>query len=360
MPSQLLADTLLCTPLRPRNVPMLVDAIACLFDLLESCEVAAPAVLGAVDAEALLRRCGTLQALIAAQLVDERRVRAAIAELNPDDPRVLSPAELIDRFLVPSVLLDLSRRSVPAAALLPPGDAWLGDVLAALIAVDAYRPLIVPDLAPEELVAGPGCHSDPRLAPLVVAGRWLAGRVGFEALVQAAAGQVPLADALVQGHNDLLPGALALATRQPTPQAVLQWRRDVKPGEQDAAWLEDAVMGLCVRRRRVAGLPCAALEVPRGGGLRLLNDESALTVLAPATAAVSTASGTALDPEIMRLDLPASLCGSLQRAGWHRLTVRLSHCEGLDDLIDVIVDLCEGRTPPQEIAGDGFAIEPEC
>ena len=346
------ARSLLQTRLTPRTAPMLFDASGCLFDLLVECDVDPTAALGAPDAEALLTQHHTLQALLDAQLVPQASLDAALAELSPGSR--LAPADLVDRFLVPPVLLGLAR--LPAARVPsqpPPHGDWLLDVLAALIAADAYRPLLVPSLAPDAIVAGPGCHTDPRLAPLVTAGRLLAGRVGFEALVEAVARQVPWQDAFDSRTEDLVAIAHGLAIGEPKAQGrLLEWDAR-RLGEQDVAWLEDALYGLCVRRVRQDGLPRALLCVPAGGGLQILPQAHHLRPLAAPTA------DQGLDPLLHRLDLPQALCGGLLRAGWSQVRIELDDAEGLDDLVDLLVDLREQEAAPQPIVGAGFRISPE-
>lgn len=342
-------------PLKARTTPMLLDAIDCLFDLLASCQVSGVAALGVADAAGLFKRFGTLRAMVDAGWVDGHRIAAALAEVSSPGAEPRTPVDAVDRFFVPTILLGLSRLPLAPAAAVRTDDAWLRDVLASLIAVDAYRPLLVPDLAPEALSSGTGCHTDPRLGRAVIAGRWLASHVGFDVLVQAAAGKVALELPGKRGSADLLATARTLAVSGLLPEGLPREERGL--GEQDTAWLEDAVYALCVRRRRVGGVPAASPEVPRGGGLRLGTSSSILSVLDPA-APPAPAAGEALDEEVLRLGLSPALCLTLERAGWSQMTVHFSHPNALDDLIDVIVDLCDARTPPQEIVGDGFALLP--
>lgn len=353
MPTRTAAEPLLQARLSARSTPMLLDAVGCLFDLLQECDVDPVAALGAPDAEGLLAAYPTLHALMAAELIPSAPLRKSLDELQIGAPR-LPAADLVDRFLVAPVLLGLARLPVARPPSQPPphGD-WLLDVLAALIAADAYRPLLVPTLAPDAIVAGPGCHTDPRLARSVIAGRLLARRVGFEALVEAVARQVPWQDAFDFRTEDLLAIAQGLATNAAqAPGRLPEWDA-ARLDEQDIAWLEDALYGLCVRRELHDGWPRAAAAVPAGGGCEIRLQDHGIWAL-------SVADGpSGMDPPPLRLDLPQALCGGLHRAGWSRIRVALDSAEGLDDLVDLLVDLRDREAAPQQVDGAGFRVTPQ-
>jgi hypothetical protein len=348
------ADALLDAVLTPEDAPLLHEAVASLLDLLRDCDLDPRTLLGAASSQELLRKNKTLRALGAAGLLDAQLLRVELEELASPAmtlaaERVPAVAE-VDRFLVAPVLLGLARLPGGGADL----PAWLIDAGAALIAVDAWRPLVAPEMAPEALLQGPGCHTDPRLARLLPAGHLLARTVGFESLVQGIAGQGALLDALDGATLDAAE-ALTRPGADFDGPSLASWTDTF--GEQDAAWLEDMVQLLCVRRRREHGLPRAVQSVPDGGGFVLDLQTCQVRSAQSRSLAKSVAEGW-LDAPPAALPVPPAACGALVRAGWPGLVVRLQHAEALDDLAEVLFDLCDQPDTPHAIHGDGFVIEP--
>lgn len=348
------ADALLDALLTAEDAPLLHEAITSLVDLLRDCDLDPRTLLGAASAQELLRRHKTLRNLGDAGLLDLTLLRAELEELA--SPAMTIAAEHVpavaevDRFLVAPVLLGLARLPGGGSDL----PSWLIDAGAALIAVDAWRPLVAPEMAPESLLQGPGCHTDPRLARLLPAGHLLARTVGFESLVQGIAGQGALLDALDGATLDAAetlthPGA------EFDGQALRAWTDAF--GEQDAAWLEDVVQLLCVRRRREHGLPRAVQSMPDGGGFVLDLQACQVRPAQPRSLGKAVAEGW-LDALPTSLPAPPAACGALVRAGWPGLVVRLQHTDALDDLAEVLFDLCDQPDTPHAIHGDGFVIEP--
>lgn len=363
--------------LGPEATPLLHDAVDGLFDLLRECDVEPRLAVGMGSPTALLRKYPSLQAMAAAGLVSRPRVDQAMAELGDaawlhavDDAPFdrLGPSDVVDRFLVVPVMVGLAR--LPAAAVREPG--WLADALAALIAVEAYRPLISPQLAPEAVQDDLGCHTDPRLALLLPPGRRLAGHLGFEALVETAAGQVPWEDAI---DTALLEEAALLARHASRIdwQASPAWRAGF--GEQDAPWLDDAVLALCVRRRHQLATPVevlsgqrpgafawspphAVLALPEGGGLVLdLRTCMLRTARDRPTLGRSVAEGW-MDAPVSSIAVSPAACAALTESGWTGLSIALDDVDCLDEFVDVLFDLCDQGGEPQEIQGEGFRIAP--
>jgi hypothetical protein len=223
------------------------------------------------------------------------------------------------------------------------------EAIAALLAVDTWRALVSPELAPDAVIEGPGCHTDPRVAEWLPAARYLAGRMGFEGLVQAAAGQVPWLDAVDAADRVMVDRLL-----QPGPWPELQQGPGPKRmGEQDAAWVEDALVSFCVRRRRVEGWPCAVPAIPPGGGLMLDAVAGELRALG---VGASAGQGGWLDPVAGPVPMPTVVCHALRGAGWDRVEVRMTHLDALEDLTDALLDLCDKPPAPQVLEGDGFQI----
>lgn len=347
-------DILLDASLTPASAPLLVEACTELFDLLRECEVNARDAIGFGSAEALLRQHSSLRALRSVGLVDAAELQASMDELASPEAAIglagLPPAARVDRFLVPAVLLGLAR--FPAAQRRLPD--WLPRAVAALLAVDAWLPLIAPDLAPDILLNGPGCHTNPRIGRMLPAGHLLARVVGYEALAQGVAGLGPLLDGIDEAT---LAAAEALMHPGVTIDgaALPAWTQRFE--EQDAAWLEDIVQSMCARRRREEGLPRAYMAVPDGGGLVLELQTCRLRVLAPATLGQTTAQGWLEQPPAA-ISAPPAACGALDRAGWPDVEIRFEHVDALEDMVEVLFDLCDQAGEVQLIQGDGFTVGP--
>ena len=348
------ADALLEALLTAEDAPLLHEAVTSLIDLLRDCDLDPRTLLGATSAAELFRKHKTLRALGDAGLLDGRILRADLEELASPDmtaaaEKVPAAAE-VDRFLVAPVLLGLAR--------LPGGNAqlprWLVDAAASLIAVDAWRPLLAPDLAPEALLVGPGCHIDPRLVRRLPAGHLLARAVGFESLVQGLAGQGDLLDALDAQTLDACE-SLTKPGGEFAGSELACWTDEF--GEQDAAWLEDTLQLLCVRRRREHGLPRAVHVVPDGGGLVIELETCRMRMAQPRSFGRAIAEGW-LDPVPESVPAPPAACGALARAGWEGVIIRMEHTDSMEDLSEVLFDLCDQPDAPHAIHGDGFSIEP--
>ncbi|MFZ4577671.1 MAG: hypothetical protein ACOYOB_04665 [Myxococcota bacterium] len=330
--------------LSARSCPLLCEAVQGLIALLRECDVDPQACLGTTDPAQLLRGHPNLRDWASAGLVPVAWLNAAFAELEDESTR-LAPAQVVDLFLVPVLLRGLGRLPHAQNGAHEPAR----EAVASLLAVDTWRALVSPELAPDAVIEGPGCHTDPRVALGLPAARYLAGRMGFEGLVQAAAGQVPWLDAVDAADRAMVDRLLQAG---PWPE-LQQAPRPKRMGEQDAAWIEDLLVSSCVRRRRVEGWPCAVPAIPPGGGLLL---DAVAGELRPLGIGVLAGQGDWLDPVAGPAPLPPVACHALRKAGWDRLEVRLTHLDALEDLTDALLDLCDKPPEPQVLEGDGFRI----
>lgn len=343
---QLLHDT----RLDGDRAPLFLDALEGLFELVRAADLDPRAVLGANSPIALVKRNCTVgawltqQALLEpawGQAIDERSLRSWLAE-HPD------AHGWVDRHLLPDLLLSAATfPHVAGRAGSPPGDGW-GRALAAVIAVDAYRPLLDAAQEPTDLVAG-GSHLRPLLGIWLPAGRFLAARVGLEAVVAAAAGQASILDALT--HADIAE-VEALLRGQHTPDAA----SSAQPfDEQDAAWLEDVVLALVHRRRHQGQQLRSAAVVPFGGSLVF---DLQLAEVRTSGAAPSLAAHLAqgwIDPFLTRLPLPAGSCRGLIERGWQSLELRLRDLEDLEEALGALFDAFDDQTAAS-VAGEGFEL----
>lgn len=336
-------------PLTAKATPLLADALSCWFDLLRQSELDLQSAVGSKSVGELLRKYPTLQSFIAAGRIDEVAVAATIEGIQKS-PVELDSAAQIDRFVVPHVLCGLSR--LPGLAQTA---NWLSESVAAIIAAEAYWPLIMPTLAPEEITQGPGCHSDPKIARAMLAGRWLASRIGLDAVVQAAAGEMPWSDAIEADALQL--GALIARPGSSIVGAQHQaWAMDF--AEEEANWLQDAMCALLLRRRLEQGLPRAYLTQPRGGAMIWYLQRCELRPVEKPTSLLTQEADGWLDALQSSVPMPLSACGALTRSGWQQLELVLTDVEAIDEMVNVLVDLVSQDARPQVVHGDGFTVKP--
>lgn len=336
-------------PLTAKATPLLADALACWFDLLRQSEIDLQSSVGCKSVGELLRKYPTLQSFITAGRINGPLVANTIEGLQKS-PLQLDSAAQIDRFVVPQVLSGLSHLPGLAQA-----GNWLSESVAAIIAAEAYWPLIMPTLAPEEITQGPGCHSDPKIARAMLAGRWLASRIGLDAVIQAAAGEMPWsdaveADALQLGALIARPGAAIVGAQ------YLAWTMDF--AEEEANWLQDAMCALLLRRRVEQGLPRAYLTQPLGGAMIWHLQRCELRPIEKSTSLLAQEADGWLDALQTSVPMPLSACGALTRSGWQQLELVLTDVEALDELVNVLVDLVSQDARPQVVHGDGFSVKP--
>jgi hypothetical protein len=329
-----------------RTLPLLAEALEAWFEHLASLRVQPARGVGVAHPQAFWQGFSSLAAVRDAGLLDVGAFERMCAELPAEVP--LPAAEIVDRWLVSPVLLGLGRFPHASSDLPAP----CRDLVAALLAADAWRPLVQPDDVPDRLARGPGCHLDPWLARRLPAARWLSAQLGGEALVRVATGAARLPSTWQPQYADLL---RRLTVDDATPAELLQ------PGARfdadEAAWLEDVLDLATVRRRRERGLPRGCVVVPGGGGLQLDLARGVLSPLDIPTLGQATAAGW-LEPPWRGLPLPPGLCAVLQRAGWRVLELRLHDLDAVGDALDLLFDLCEAPEPPQRIEGEGFEIRP--
>lgn len=347
-----LIDTLRETRLEGDRAELLTQALDGLFELVREAQLDARVVLGAGSPAALLKRRPLVGDWLSVQDLENSPWGAAI-----DEPSMLqwqrSHGDLagwVDANLTAELLL--SAAAFPHAALAGadhPNDGWR-KALAAVIAVDAYRPLIDAAQEPQALAAR-GSHLRPLLAIWLPAGRFLAARLGFDAVVAAAAGQAPLIDALQ--HADMAE-VEALLRGQHDPAAA----QAAQPfDEQDAAWVEDAILAMIHRRRRQAGHIASLQVVPSGGGLVLDLQRAEIATLAPLPSLGQHIAEGWIDPLIGRLPLPAGPCRALWDAGWQRIELRLGEIEEIDEALGAVFDALEGLEV-DHVVGEGFELIP--
>ena len=336
-----------------RDCPHLHEAIDELFDLLQQCDVDPRVAIGNGSTGALLARMATPAAWLAAGWIAPDVWRSAVIASGAEAFLAAGgqPAQFVDGWLVPEFVVALAHF---------PSDRHrhqvrLRDALAALAAVEANRALIDPVLLPEALQDA-GCWLRPGLASALMAGRYLADRVGVEAAIAAAAGAAPIEDALDDADlaeiEALCRGAHAASALLPKQAAALT--------EHTAVWVEDVVLLLTSRRRREGGMARPVQVQPDGGGLRFdLTAAVASSLGAPASLGQHTAQGW-LDPQLARLALPAGPCVRAALRGWAALDIVINHFEELDDLVVALLDTLDD--PPElgngaaTTAGDGFEL----
>lgn len=343
---QLLQDT----RLDGDRAPMFLDALEGLFDLVRGADLDPRVVLGANTPIALVNRNSTVGAwLNQGQLLepawghamDDRSLKAWL-ESHPD------AHGWVDRHLVPDLLL--SACSFPHAASTGAanrGDEWV-KAMAAVIAVDAYRPLLDAAQEPAKLLDG-GSHLRPMLGIRLPAGRFLAARLGFEAVVAAAAGQASLIDALT--HADVAEVEALLRGQHSADAADSAQPFD----EQDAAWLEDAVLALVHRRRRQGALVRSVAVVPAGGRLRFDFGLAEIRAAGPAASLALHVDQGWIDPELVRLPLPAGPCRALVQRGWQSLDLQLHDLEDLEEAMGAVFDAFDDQIA-SSVSGEGFEL----
>jgi hypothetical protein len=336
------------------DCPVVASAVGAVCSLLQDAEIEAESILGAADATDLIARCPTPADLVAAGLIDDAdlgRVHEAIGDA--DERRVKACgglAGLCDRFLVPVIVRGLAQR-VAAAGAVP---ERLRPAVAARVMAEAWPAVLSLDLAPEVVLVGPGCHLDPRVVPWLPAGHTLARAVGLEALIAAAAGVVPWTDAIDDHLQRRAIARLPPCTALNGP-AQAEWGR--QDDDEDILWLEHAVGALTARRRLVHGLPRGVGFVP-DGGLAIDARACCIGLPGPVPALATAASEGWLDAPLHRLTLPPSLCAGLDRAGWHGVHLHLDATDGIEDLIDLLLDIALLGVQPETIEGEGFTVSP--
>ncbi|MSP91495.1 MAG: hypothetical protein EXR79_06795 [Myxococcales bacterium] len=339
--------------------PLVAEAIDAVVGTLDEAGVDAEAALGFADADEAQRRWPDLAAWVAAGILDARTLSGAVGALGSLDAKRLracgGPSGVVDRFLVGEVVRGLARRAVRVPATSPSQREApiLREAVAARIAVDAWPGLAALDLAAEAVALGPGCHFDPSVLGPLCAAHTLARAVGFESLVAAAAGQVPWSDALDDAtQRRALQRATGTARLDGPAQA--DWGQALH--DEDVAWLEDAFCALTTRRRLVHDLP-RAVGFVAPGGLRLDARLCVLEVCAPESLTDTAADGW-LDAAWPRVLLPPAVCAGLDHAGWSIAHIAIRSTDGLDDLVELLLDIVELGVAPEPIEGDGFRVEP--
>ncbi len=330
------------------RTPLLAAALDGLFDLLRSVDLDPRHALGARNPAGLLERLPTLGDWLAHTPLPAATVAAVAAQCGWASVSQVhaAGADWVDRWLTPELLLAIAH--FPHAQQSHPSErgAWL-QAVAAMTAVDAYRPLVDAGLSPEELEDPAGCHLRPALGRLLPAGRFMAATLGLGAVLAAATGAAPFDDALGTLQADEIDALLLGSHARHAAHAPQPF------GEQDAAWLEDAVLAMLHRRSLKTGLPRAEAWIPPGGGLRFDLQQAQLRTLAP----VPTEHTGYLDAAIGHLPLPASACAALVERKLTAIDVHLEHLESLDDLFDVIFEVFDGEGDEAELVGDGFRVE---
>ena len=343
---QLLRDT----RLDGDRAPLLRDALEGLFEVVRSADLDPRVVFGANSPITLLNRNASVGAWLQEQdllepswghAIDEQSLRAWLGG-HAD------ASGWVERHLVPDLLLRCA--AFPHASG-PNGsqarDGW-SKAMAAVIAVDAYRPLLDAAQEPAGLAQG-GSHLRPMLGFWLPAGRFLAARVGMEAVVAAAAGQVAIADALT--HADMAEVEALLRGQHAADAAHAAQPFD----EQDAAWLEDAVLALVHRRRRQGQSVRSAAVVPFGGSLVFDLQLAEVRTSGPAPSLADYVAQGWLDPALTRLPLPAGSCRGLVERGWRSLDLRLQDLEDLEEAMGALFDAFDDQTAVS-VAGEGFEL----
>ncbi|MBI5608190.1 MAG: hypothetical protein HY902_04865 [Deltaproteobacteria bacterium] len=258
------------------RAPLLGAALDGLFDLLRSVDLDPRHALGARSSASLLERLATVGDWLDQTPLSLATVQEVAAQCGwhglADVPA--AGADWVDRWMTPELLLAVSQ--FPHAQRSHPGERgpWL-QAVAALTAVDAYRPLLDASLTPEELDNSPGCHLRPNLGRLLPAARFMAATLGLDAVLAAATGAAPFDDALGMLQADEIE-ALLLGSHAPSAARAPQ-----PFGEQDAAWLEDVLLAMLYRRSIAGGVPHALTWLPPGGGLRFDLVQAQLRTMAP-------------------------------------------------------------------------------
>ncbi len=330
------------------RAPLLGAALDGLFDLLRSVDLDPRHALGARSPASMLERLATVGDWLDHTPLDVATVEQVANQCGWQGV-VGTPAagaDWVDRWLTPELLLAVAQ--FPHAQRSHSGERgpWL-QAVAALTAVDAYRPLLDASLTPEELEETPGCHLRPALGRLLPAARFMSATLGLDAVLAAATGAAPFDDALGMLQADEIE-ALLLGNHAPSAARAPQ-----PFGEQDAAWLEDALLAMLFRRSLASGVPQAQAWLPPGSGLRFDMARAQLRTMAP----VPLDHAGFADAAIGHLPLPAGACAALQQRGLQALDVHLEHLEALDDLFDVIFEIYDGEADEAVLEGDGFHVE---
>lgn len=345
-----LVEVLRDTRIDGDRTPLFLDALEGLFELVRGADLDPRVVLGANSPIALTNRNNTVGSWLGeAQLlqpdwghaIDERSLRAWLAS-HPD------AHGWVDRHLVPDLLLAAAafpHATRPGAA--HPSDLW-SKALAAVIAVDAYRPLLDAAQEPAELAEG-GSHLRPMLGIWLPAGRFLAARLGFDAVMAAAAGQASVVDALT--HADMAEVEALLRGQHAADAASAAQPFD----EQDAAWLEDTVLALVHRRRRQGEVLRSAAVIPAGGALHFDLTLAEVAVAGPAASLGQHVDQGWVDPALLRLPLPAGPCRALVEGGWQSLDLQLRDLEDLEEALGALFDAFDDQIAAS-VAGEGFEL----
>lgn len=333
------------------RAPLLTAAIDGLFDLLRSADLDPRHILGARNPTGLLERHRTLGDWLVQGIVRDDEIAHAshLGRWSHAAARHGGGPDWLDRWLVPELILGLARFPHAQRIHGPARDNWMA-AIAALAAVDAYRPLIDASLTPEELLTGPGCHLRPAIAHALPAGRFLAASIGMESLLAAATGAAPFDDAIDHLQVEETEALLGLAHAPHATSAAQPF------GEQDAAWIEDVVLAMVHRRRSEAGNVRAHLVVPSGGGLTFDLRAAQLRTLGPASRLSEHVSEGWVDAEIAHLPLPAGPCAGLVARGLQRIDLKVEHLDAVDDLFDALFEVFAGEADGEELHGEGFIL----
>ncbi|MSQ83609.1 MAG: hypothetical protein EXR77_12090 [Myxococcales bacterium] len=332
--------------------PLLRRALVDWAELLADSNVDLRAAFGVGSGGAIMQLYPTLRAWIDGGIASAASIDAACAQMGLSAwlHNGRTAPQWIDRFVVPELLIGLSQFPlVPRHSA-----ARFTRALAALTAVEAHRGLIDAQVQPDELADG-GCWLRPLLANDLIAGRFLADRVGEEAAIAAAAGQAPIEDALdsadlaefaalIAGHHD--PRAIELGQSGGLTEVL-------------AVWAEDAVLSLVQQRSRRAGVAVALEIVPVGGLVVDVGRAELRRAGAPRSITESAAVG-AIDPEIYSVALPIAPCKLAASRGWAVANLAIEHLDGCDDLVAALLDSLDappiGTGPTHSVAGDGFEL----
>lgn len=327
------------------SMPLVEEAIAALFSLVQSEGASPQRILGQAKARDWLESAGSLAYLVETGRLSTQQVDAAVAEIAGHG---LSPEAALDRYLLPHIVLAAATpMSLQPAKNAPP--PWLVRSVRAMIAVDAAEPLLDPVIAQDWLDGHPGCLTLPWLGRETLPARWLSRcltpRKFWTTLGRADFWQDPaIAGWLAQAE--------AIATGGDWPQV------DGAPVEDDLFAFSDAWHALTTVRVRQRALPTAQPIVPQGGGLVWDLRDSTLQPLGGSTSVTEAAKLGYLEPPIAALAVPRTLGEGLRESGWQRVTLQLDDPDGVDELLDAVMDLALDPMDPQTLQGPGFSIEP--
>ncbi len=324
-----------------KSLPLLTESLDALMRLLQAQGASPGRFLGTTRATDWLKAHVSMAQLLDTGFLDGRVIDRALAEIA--DPG-LKPEHVIDRFLLPHLLLAAARPKLSGA---PP--VWLVDALAAMIAVDADDALLDVAAADERLDGKAGCLTLPWLARQTLPARWLSRQLTPRGLWQVLSGDAVWSDAIDPAR---LAQALAIHNGESAQDSA------TTPEEDDVFSLMDAMHALTAVRRRQRGVPTCQAIVPAGGGLHWHLATGQLRAVGEPVSLTQAAASGFLEPPLHALPVPQSLGAGLRAAGWQTLLLELDDVDAVDELLDSLVDLTMDPLPPQAIDGFGFRIVP--